>query len=104
MEVLLGSLYGGRDGSGGAAVIPLRIGPTRGGAAEVLNTFKVSAMPPRGSMVLTVFHGATAINDGTTAKPWRSWRCHCGLCHISATVAPCLQCDGCIRQLKRYIV
>ena len=29
--------------------------------------FKVSAVPPRRSAVLAVFHGATAINDGTTA-------------------------------------
>ena len=61
MEVLLRSLYGV------AAAIPLRIGPTRGGTAEVLNMFTVSAMPPRRSAVLTVFRGATAINDGTTA-------------------------------------
>ena len=54
------------SGHGGAAAIPLRIGPTRGGTAEVLNLFKVSAMPPRRSAVLTVFRGATAINDGTT--------------------------------------
>ena len=59
---------------GGAAAIPLRIGPTRGGTAEVLNMFKVSAVPPRRSAVLTVFRGATAITDGTTAEPRRSWR------------------------------
>ena len=34
---------------------------------EVLNMFKVSAVPPRRYAVLTVFHDATAINDGTTA-------------------------------------
>ena len=34
-------------GNGGAAAIPLRIGSTRGGTAEVLNMFKVSAVPPR---------------------------------------------------------
>ena len=28
--------------------------------------FKVSAVPPRRSAMLTVFRGATAINDGTT--------------------------------------
>ena len=33
-------------GHGGAAATPLRIGPTRGGTAEVLNMFKVSAVPP----------------------------------------------------------
>ena len=53
--------------------IPLRIGPTRGGTAEVVNMLKVSAVPPRRSTVLTVFRGATAINDGTTAEPRRSW-------------------------------
>ena len=63
-------------GHDGAAAIHLRIGPTRGGTAEVLNMFKVSAVQPRRSVVLTVFHGATEINDGTTAVPRRSWRCH----------------------------
>ena len=53
---------------GGAAATPLRIGPTRSGTAEVLNMFKVSAVPPRRrSAVFTVLAGATAINDGTTA-------------------------------------
>ena len=33
-----------------------------------LNLFKVSAVPPRRSAVLTVFGGTTAINDGTTAN------------------------------------
>ena len=75
-------------GHGGAAAIPLRIGPTRGGNAEVLNMFKLSAVPPRRSAVLTVFLGATAVNDGTTAETLRSWQCHCGLCHTSTVVAP----------------
>ena len=56
--------------------------------------FKVSAVPPRRSAVLTVFRGATAINDGTTAEPRRSWRCHCGLCRTSTAVAPRLRCNG----------
>ena len=81
-------------GHGGAAATPLRIGPTRGGTAEVLNMFKVSAVPPRRSAVLTVFGSATAINDGTTAEPRRSWRCHCSLCRTSTAVAPGLRCDG----------
>ena len=84
-------------GHGGAAAIPLRIGPTPGGTAEVLNIFNVSAVPPRRSAVLTVFGGATAINDGTTAEPRqprRSWRCHCGLCRTSTSVAPRFRCDG----------
>ena len=63
-------------------------------SAEVLNMFKVSAVPPRRSAVLTVFRGATAITDGTTAEPRRSWRCHCGLCRTSTAVAPRLRCDG----------
>ena len=59
------------------------------------NMFKVSAVPPRSSAVLIVFRGATAINDGTTAEPKRSWRCHCGLlCRTSTAVAPRLRCDG----------
>ena len=56
--------------------------------------FKVSTVPPRRSAVLTVFLGATAINDGTTAEPRRSWRCHCGLCRTSTAVALRLRCDG----------
>ena len=59
-------------GHGGAATTPLRIGPTRGGTSEVLNMLKVSAVPSRRSVVLTVFGGATAINDATTAEPRRS--------------------------------
>jgi len=81
-------------GHGGAVAIPLLIGSTRGGTAEVLNMFKVSAVPPRRSAVLTVFRDATAINGGTTAEPRRSWRCHCGLCRTSTVVAPLLRCDG----------
>ena len=80
-------------GDGGAAATPLWIGPTRSGTAEVLNMLKVSAVPRRRSAVLTVFGGATAINDGTTAEPRRSWRCHCGVCRTSTAVAPGLRCD-----------
>ena len=105
MEVLLRSVYGAtavrvrcHGGHGGAAAIPLRIGPTRGGTADVLNMLKVSAVPPRRSAVLTVsvVPGATAINDGTTAEPRRLLRCHCGLCRTSSAVAPRLRCDGAI--------
>ena len=74
-------------------MISLQIGPTPGDTAEVLNMFKVPAVPPKRSAVLTVFHGATAINDGTTAQPRRSWRCHCGLCRTSVAVATRLRCD-----------
>ena len=80
-------------GHGGAATTQLRIGPTRGGTSEVLNMLKVAAVPLRRSAVLTVFGGVTAINDGTTAEPRRSWRCHCGLCRTSTAVAPRLRCD-----------
>ena len=73
MKVLLRG-HGGDGGAtavhgshGGAAATPLRIGPTRSGTAEVLNMFKVTAVPPRRSAVFTVLAGATAINDGTTA-------------------------------------
>ena len=61
--------------------------------------FKVAAVPPRRSAVLTVFRGATTINDGTTVEPRRSWRCHCGLCRTSTAVAPRLRCDGGISDL-----
>ena len=81
-------------GHGGAAATPLRISPTRDDTAEVLNMLKVSAVPPRRSAVLTVFGGATAINEGITAEPRRSWRCHCCLCCTSTAVAPRLRCDG----------
>ena len=84
----------GHGSHGGAAATQLRIGPTRGDTAEVLNMFKVSAVSPRRSAVLTVFGGATAIKDGTTAEPRRSWGCHCGLCRTSTAVAPRLRCDG----------
>ena len=55
------------------AVAPrLRCG---GASAEARrNMLKVSAVPSRRTAVLTVFRGATAINDGTTAEPRRSWR------------------------------
>ena len=56
--------------------------------------FKVSAVPPRRSAMLTVSPGATAINDGTTAEPLRPWRCNYGLCRTSTAVAPRLRCDG----------
>ena len=81
-------------GHGGAAATPLGIGPTRDDTAEVLNMLKVSAVPPRRSAVLTVFGGATTINDATTAELWRSWRCHCGSCRTSTAVAPRIRCDG----------
>ena len=79
MEVLLRSLYGA------TAVMAVPRGPHCGLAqpAEVLNMLNVSAVPPRRSAVLTVFGGATAINDGITAEPRRSRRCHCGLCRTS---------------------
>ena len=83
--------HGGHDG---AAATPLRIGPTRDDTAEVLNMLTISAVPPRRSAVLTVFGGATAINNGITAEPRRSRRCHCGLCRTSNAVAPRLRCDG----------
>ena len=74
-------------GHGSAASTPLRIGPTCGGTSEVFNMLKVSA-------VLTVFGGATAINDATTAEPQRPWWCHCDVCRTSIAVAPRLRCDG----------
>ena len=67
------------------------------------NMFKVAAVPPRRSAVLTVFRGATTINDGTTVEPRRSWRCHCGLCRTSTAVAPHLRCDGGINRRRRRV-
>ena len=61
--------------------------------------FKVYAVPPPRSAVLTVFRGATAINDGSTAEPRRSWRCHCGF-RTSTAVAPRLRCDGGIMHVQ----
>ena len=90
MEVLLRSLYGA------TAVMAVPWRPHYGLAqpADVLKMFKVSAVPPRTSAVLTVFGGATVINGGTTPEPRRSWRCHCGLCRTSTAVASRLRCDG----------
>ena len=68
--------------------------PTPRWSAEVLNMFEVSAVPPRRSAMLTVFCGATAITDGTTAEPRRSLRCQCGLCRTSTAVASRLRFDG----------
>ena len=82
------------DGHGGAVAIPLRIGSTRGGMAEVLNMFKVSAVPPRSSAVLTVFRGATAINGGTTAITAVPLRFMPYKHRNSTVVAPRLRCDG----------
>ena len=96
-------------GDGGATAVHVRCHGGHGGAtrwpAEVLNMFKVSAVPPRRSAVLTVFRGATAITDGTTAALQRSWRCHCGLCRTSTAVAPRLRCDGTrTAEARRYML
>ena len=56
--------------------------------------FKVAAVPPRRFAMLTVFRGTTAINDGTSAEPRRSWRYHCGLCRTNTAVAPRPRCNG----------
>ena len=89
-------------GHGGVAANPVRIGPTRGGTTDIWIMFKVSAVPSRRSAVLTVFGGATAINDGTTAEPRRSCRCYCGLCRTSTAVAPRLRCDRCSTAEARW--
>ena len=72
------------------------------------NMLNVSAVPPRRSGVLTVFGGATAINDGTTAELRRSWRCHCGLCRKGTSEAPRIRCDGGINlvhwDLKKQVI
>ena len=61
-------------GHGGTTAVPRRCrgDPTADWSnprwpAEVLNMFKVSAVPPQRSAILTVFRGATAITGGTTA-------------------------------------
>ena len=90
MEVLLWSL----DGATAVMAVPRRPHCGLAQPADVLNMFKVSAVLPRTSTVLTVFGGATAINDGTTAEPRRSWRCHCDICRTSTAVASRLRYDG----------
>ena len=75
-------------GHGGAAAIPLRNGQTSGGTADVLNMLTVCAVSPRSSAVLTVFRGATAINDGTTAGPLRDHDDHGGATAVYAVQAP----------------
>ena len=52
------------------------------------NMLKVSTVQPRRSAVLTVFRGATAINDGTTAEPLRNHGDHCGATAVYAVQAP----------------
>ena len=57
--------------------------------------FKVSAVPPLRSAVLTVFRGATGINDETTAIMavlLRNHGDHGGATAVYAVQAP--QCDG----------
>ena len=101
MEVLLRSLYGAM------AVIAVPRRPHCGLAqpADVLNMFKVSAVPPRTSAVLTVFAGATANNDGTTAEPRRSRPCHCGLCRKSTAATSRLRCnEGSIAEARRNML
>ena len=44
--------------------------------------------------ILILNISTTTTNDGTTAEPWRSWRCHCVLCRTRTAVAPRLRCDG----------
>ena len=65
--------------------------PWHCGSFEHVQSFRRATANVRG---LTVLGGATAINDGNTAEPRRSWRCHCGLCRTSTAVAPRLRCDG----------
>ena len=76
--MLLRSLYGATavmavsrrccGGNGGAPAILTLAQPAVALRKFCTNVmFKVSAVPPRRSAMLTVFRGATAINDGTTA-------------------------------------
>ena len=86
-----------------STAVALRLRCDRTSTAELRwNMLKVAAVPPRRSAVLTVFRGATTINDGTTVEPRRSWRCHCGLCRTSTAVAPRLRCDGGISQRHHF--
>ena len=73
-----------------AAILTLAqpAGVTRGNTAEVVYMFKVSAVPPRRSAMLTVFRGATAINDGTTAEPLRNHCDHGGATTVYAVHVP----------------
>ena len=59
MEVLLRYMYGATA----VTVVPRRPHCGLAQPADVLNMLKVSAVPSRTSAVLTVFGGATAIND-----------------------------------------
>ena len=113
MEVLLRPLYGATavmavlwwccGGNGGAAAI-LTLAQPAVALRKFCTCSKVSAVPPRRSSMLTVFRGATAINDGTTAEPLRPWRCNYGLCRTSTAVAPRLRCDGCRRSAVMTIL
>ena len=54
--------------------------------------FKVSAVPPLRSAVLTVIRGASAINDGTTAEPLRNHDDHGGATAVNAVQTPQRHC------------
>ena len=58
--------------------------------AEVLNMFKVSAVPREGPQCWPF----SAVLRRSLAEPRRYWRCHCGLCRTSTAVAPRPRCDG----------
>ena len=100
--------HGDHDGATAVYVVQApqwRLRCDGGSTAEARrNMFKVSAVPPRRSAVLTVFGGATAINDGITAELRRSWRCHCGLCRTSTAVAPRIRCDGGITKQSLHLL
>ena len=65
--------HGGNGGATAVYVVQApRLRCDGGSTAEARrNMLTVSAVPPRRSAILTVFRGATAINDGTTAEPRR---------------------------------
>ena len=79
MEVLQRSLYGAKA----VMAVPRRPHCGLAQPAVALRSFEHVQSFHRATAnvraVLTVFGAATAINDGITAEPRRSWRCHCGL-------------------------
>ena len=56
-------------------VVSLWLGSPILSRAHAISVFAALQLPVLG----TVFRGATATNDGTTAEPRRSRRCHCGI-------------------------
>ena len=103
MEVLLRSLYGA------TAIMAVPRRPHCGldqprlhcGCFEHVQSFRRAPAKVRGFGSFQRCY--TAINDGNTAEPRRSWRCHCGLYRTSTAVAPRLRCNAGINNVPLLV-